>query len=97
MAYKGLMLQKSEWNITYQLIGEYFPGYNDFLISKLKIDTVEYQVCLLLRLHFKAGEIANMLNVTPPYISKISTTVLALLFDKKGSSKELAKELAKIN
>jgi hypothetical protein len=52
---------------------------------------------LLLRLHFKAGEIANMLGVSPPYISKICTTVFAVLFNKKGSSRELAKELAKIN
>ena len=97
LAYKGGELQQHDWDIIYQLINEYLPGYHDFLTSNLKVNTADYQVCLLLRLHFKAGEIANMLGVSPPYISKICTTVFAVLFNKKGSSRELAKELAKIN
>ena len=97
LAYRGLLLHEAEWDIVHQLINEYFPGYHEFLNAKLKMNTTEYQVCQLLRLHFKAGEIANMLSVSPPYISKICTTVLAILFNKKGSSRELAKELVKIN
>ena len=96
IAYKGKVIQKGEWDIIHQLIIEYFPGYYDFLTSKLEVNSVEYQICLLLRLHFKTGEIANMINVTPPYISKISTGVMKNLFKKKGSSKELAKELKEI-
>ena len=97
MAYKGKELKEHDWDMIRQLINEYFPGYHEFLTAKLKMNTTDYHVCLLLRLHFKAGEIANMLSVSPPYISKISTSVLAILFNKKGSSRELAKELAKIN
>lgn len=96
IAYKGQILQENDWEIACQLITEYFPGYNEFLNSRLKKYSTDYQVCLLLRLHFKAGEIANMLNVTPPYISKVSSAVLINLFRKKGSSKELSKELSKI-
>ena len=95
--YKGQLLQERDWALTYQLTEEYLPGYTDFLNSNLKRDSIEYRVCLLLRLHFKAGEIANALSVTPPYISKVSTAVLANLFGKRGSSKELSKELIKIS
>ena len=97
IAYKGLALEPNDWDNIYQLMKEYFPYCFDFLSSKLKIDTTEYQVCILLRLHFKAGEVANMLEVTPPYISKISTTALLHLFGKKGSSRDLSKELCKIS
>jgi hypothetical protein len=38
-----------------------------------------------------------MLGVTPAYISKISTEILAGTFVKKGSSKELYKELSKLH
>jgi predicted transcriptional regulator len=62
----------------------------------MEVDSTEHQICLLLRLHFKAGEIANMLGVTPPYISKTSTEILENLYGKKGSSKELYKELGKL-
>jgi len=96
-AYKGLKLSENNWDNIHNLISEYFPGFYDFLLSHLKIDSTEYRICLLLRLHFKTGEIANMLGVTPPYISKTSTEILGNLFEKKGSSKELSKELGKIN
>ena len=96
MAYKGQTFQENDWIIIQQLICEYFPGFDDFLHSKLKIESVEYKVSMLLRMHLKAGEIANVLSVTPPYISKISTAILANLFNKRGSSKDLAKEFSKI-
>lgn len=96
-AYKGLKLSENDWDIICNLISEYFPGFYDFLLLNLQVNSTEYHICLLLRLHFKTGEIANMLGVTPPYISKISTEILANLFGKKGSSKELSKELSKIN
>jgi hypothetical protein len=96
-AYKGQKLSDSDWDNIYNLASEYYPGFYDFLLSHLKIDTIEYHICLLLRLHFKTGEIANMLGVTPPYISKTSTEIMVNLYGKKGSSKELSKELCKIN
>ena len=96
-AYKGQRLSESDWDTVCNLANEYYPGFYDYLLSNMKVGTIEYQICLLLRLHFKAGEIANMLGVTPPYISKISTEILGNLYGKKGSSKDLSKELCKIN
>ena len=96
IAYKGHVLSTDDWNVIRQLFTEYLPACYDVILSKLIVDTIEYQICLLLRLHFKAGEVANMLDVTPAYISKISSEIIKLLFDKKGSSRELSKELCKL-
>ena len=96
LANKGQKLSESDWDIVCNLASEYYPGFYDYLMSHMKVDSTEYQICLLLRLHFKAGEIANMLGVTPPYISKTSTDILENLYGKKGSSKELSRELSKI-
>jgi hypothetical protein len=96
-AYKGQKLSESDWDTVCNLITEYYPGCYDFLLSRLQVDSIEYRICLLIRLHFKTGEIANMLGVTPPYISKTCTDILKNLYGKKGSSKELSKELGKIN
>lgn len=97
LAYKGHKLSEGDWDNVCNLTAEYYPGCYDFLLSHLQIDSIEYRICLLLRLHFKTGEIANMLGFTPPYISKTSTEILRNLYGKKGSSKELSKELCKIN
>ena len=97
LANKGQVLSESDWDNVCHLASEYYPGFYDYLLSHVKVDSTEYQICLLLRLHFKTGEIANMLGVTPPYISKISTNIMEHLYRKKGSSKDLSKELCKIN
>ena len=95
MAYKGQKLTKDDWDTIYNLICEYLPSSYDFIVSHFNINSSEYRICILLRLHFKVGEIANMLGVSSPYISKVSTDVLEKTFAKKGSSKELYKELCK--
>ena len=97
LAYKGQKLSENDWENVYNLASEYYPGFYDYLLSHLHINSTEYHICLLLRLHFKAGEIANMLGVSPPYISKTSTDILMNLFGKKGSSKDLFKALSMIN
>ena len=96
-AYKGHKLSSEDWDTISNLVNEYLPGFYDFILSQLKIDSTEYWICLLLRLHFKAGEIAYMLGVTAPYISKTSTEVLLNMYAKRGSSKELYKELCTIS
>lgn len=96
-AYKGKKLSSEDWDSISNLANEYFPGFYDFMLSQLKVDSTEYRICILLRLHFKAGEIANMLGVTAPYISKASTEVLVSMYAKRGSSKELYKELCKMS
>jgi hypothetical protein len=96
-AYKGHKLSSEDWDTICNLANEYLPGFYDYVISQTKMDSTEYRICLLLRLHFKAGEIAYMLGVTAPYISKTSTEIMADLYGIKGSSKELYKELCKIS
>ena len=96
MAVRGQKLTADEWRLVYEVFAEYFPVCHDFCTSTMKIDTIEYRVSMLLRLHFETKEIANMSGVTPPYISKVSTKVLKDHFGKRGSSKDLAKELNKM-
>ena len=96
-AARGERLEKSEWATVRDVIEEYLPGFHDFITSSYSIGTTEYKICLLLRLHFKSGEVAAMLGVSAPYISKVCSEVQAKLFGKQGSSKELAKELQKFS
>ena len=97
MAYKGQKISNDDWDTICNLISEYLPSSYDFIVSHFNINSSEYRICILLRLHFKVGEIANMLGVSSPYISKVSTDILGKTFGKRGSSKELYKELCKIN
>ncbi len=95
MASKGQKLSNDDWDTVCNLICEYLPASYDFIISQFNINSSDYRICILLRLHFKVGEISNMLGVSSPYISKVSTDILEKTFGKKGSSKDLYKELCK--
>ena len=96
IAYRGQKLSSGYWDSICNLTSEYLPAFYDFVLSQFQIDSTEYRICLLLRLHFKGAEIAHMLGVTAPYISKTSTEILANLYGKRGSSKDLYRELCKI-
>lgn len=95
MAYKGQKLSKNDWDTICNLMCEYLPSSYDFIVSHFNINSSEYRICILLRLHFKVGEIANMLGVSSPYISKVSKDILEKTFGISGSSKDLYKELCK--
>lgn len=95
MAYKGQKLSENDWDTICNLMGEYLPSSYDFIVSHFNINYSDYRVCILLRLHFKVGEIANMLGVSSPYISKVSKDILEKTFGIRGSSKDLYKELCK--
>ena len=96
MRAKGQIIPEEEWLSIQNLMSEYFPGFKDYITSKMTVESTEYRICQLLRLHFRTSEVANMLGVTSPYISKISSEILRKTFGKKGSTKELAKELSRL-
>lgn len=96
LAVQGKKLTEKEWFIIDKMVNEYFPGCYDYIHSRIPINTLQYKICLLLRLHFLNKEISGMLGFTPAYISKLSSIIYKDLFDKEGSSKELATALCEI-
>ena len=94
-SHRNQKLLEDDWDTINIIICEYQPAFYDFIISHLNTDSVEYKICLLLRLHFTVGEVANMLGVSSPYISRISAEILANLYGEKGSSKVLYQYLCK--
>lgn len=59
-SYKGQKLSSGHWDSICNITSEYFPAFYDFVLSQFQIDSTEYRICLLLRLHFKGGEIAHV-------------------------------------
>jgi tetratricopeptide (TPR) repeat protein len=96
-AIKGEPLSPTDWESIYNMIREYFPGFDDFIeTQRPNLKNIEYQTCLLLRLHFKAIDIAGCLSLSKSKISQICTEVMRKTYQSKGSSKELSAKLTKI-
>lgn len=96
-AIRGTTLSANEWESISMMIREYFPGFDDFMEThRPHLKDIEYQTCLLLRLHFKAIDIAGCLSLSKSKISQVCTEVMRKMYQDKGSSKELSSKLAKI-
>ena len=87
-------LTDEEWEEVEALVNGALPDFNMFMSTcRPTIGLTGYRVCLLLRLQFRVKDIATMMGVSLPYVSKISKIILLRLWGEKGSSKELAQKL----
>ena len=97
IAARGQRLTDTDWKDISMIIAEYLPGFEDFMeVNRPQLKANEYPLCILLRMHFKAVEIAGMLNLSKSQVSQLCSDIMRKVFDKKGSSKELSANLSKI-
>lgn len=87
-------LTNEEWHQANMVAIEIFPNFYKFISSrKLDLNDKEFKTCILIRMHFIPKDIANMLGVSQPYITKIRNNMMPKLFDVEGNSKELDERL----
>lgn len=93
-AAKALVLSEEEWQYAFMMVVDILPNFYKLISSKrLEFNDNEFKTCILLRLHFTSKDVANMLGVTQPYITKICRSLMQKLFKEDGKSKELTERL----
>jgi len=93
-ANKALVLSEDDWHQAYMMVIEILPNFYKLISSKRPdLNDNEYKTCILMRLHFTPKDVANMLNVTQPYITKVCKSLMQKLFDEEGKSKDLSERL----
>ena len=94
LSYAPRKLSEEEWKAVENLVKDTFPQCYVFLLSHKTTFTIyEYQICLLLRLHFRMKQTAAFIGIAKSQVSIISTGILAQVFHESGSGKELKKRL----
>ena len=63
-----------------KLINEQIPTFYDRLNSSVPLRPIEYEVCLLVRCHFKPAEISKLLGRNDGYIANIRKGILLKIF-----------------
>ena len=93
-ANKALVLSEDDWHQAYMMVIEILPNFYKLISSKRPdLNDNEYKTCILMRLHFTPKDVANMLNVTQPYITKVCKSLMQKLFGEDGKSKDLIERL----
>lgn len=86
-------LQMSE---VKKLINEQIPLFYESLNSPVALRPIEYEVCLLVRCHFKPAAICKLLDRSDGYIANLRKGILLKVYGVKGSPKELDERIMRI-
>lgn len=96
-AIRGETPTDEDWHKIRMLVIEYLPGFNDFLAANAhRLTENKYNICILLRLHFKSVDISKILGIKPPSVSDACSSIMKNIFQKEGSAKELTARLGEI-
>lgn len=80
-----------------KLINEQIPVFYDALNSKSPLRPIEYEVCLLVRCHFKPAEICKLMDRDDGYISNLRKGILLKVYGVKGVPGDLDQRIMQIS
>ena len=80
-----------------KLVNEQIPVFYDALNSKSPLRPIEYEVCLLVRCHFKPAEICKLMDREDGYISNLRKAILLKVYGIKGVPGDLDQRIMQIS
>lgn len=79
------------------LMNEVIPSfYQKLNTTKCSLRTIEYDICLLVRFHFRPAEISRLTGLKDNHIANIRKGILLKVFNIVGSPKDLDEILLQI-
>ena len=78
------------------LINEQIPCFYRSLNASQVLRPVEYEVCMLIRCHFKPSSIGKLLGLDEAYVSNIRRRILHKVYGIKGNPKDLDERIMAI-
>ena len=80
------------------LVNELIPSFYGILNPPSRVlREMEYDVCVLVRMHFSPVEISRLMNMSDSYVAKLRQRILQKAFCVEGNPKELDARLLAIN
>ena len=80
-----------------KLINEQIPVFYDMLNAKSPLRSIEYEVCLLVRCHFKPAEICKLMDREDGYIANLRKAILLKVYGIKGVPGDLDQRIMQIS
>ena len=79
------------------LINETLPMfYTSLNTTEYTLRSIEYEVCMLIRVHFSPAEICRLINRSDSYVANLRRRILLKVFELEGTPKDLDKRILDI-
>ena len=78
------------------LINEQIPAFYNTLNTPVTLRPVEYEVCMLIRCHFKPSGVGKLLGLDEAYVSNLRRRILHKVYGIEGNPKDLDERLLAI-
>jgi hypothetical protein len=86
-----------DWKQLRSLVEREIPSFHDALNpADNPLTEMEYDICLLSRVHILPNEIAKLKQCVPSYVSNIRKSLLKKVFGREGNADEFDDEISKI-
>ena len=86
-----------DWKQLRALVEREIPDFSERVNGKNQLlSDMEYDVCLMIRVHLMPIEISRLKKCTPSYVSNIRKSLLKRVYGKEGSSEDFDDEIGKI-
>lgn len=78
------------------LINEQIPAFYNALNTPVVLRPVEYEVCMLIRCHFKPSSVGKLLGLDEAYVSNVRRRILYKVYGVEGNPKDLDERIMTI-
>ena len=86
-----------DWDKLRALVEREIPSFRKTLrVDELSLTDMDYDICLMIRVHLLPIEIAKLKQCSPSTITKSRRKLLRLIFDKEGNADDFDDEIGKI-
>jgi hypothetical protein len=86
-----------DWKQLRALVEREIPDFSEIVNAKdHPLSDLEYDVCLMVRVHLMPIEIARLKKCTPSYVSNIRKSLLKRIFNREGRNEDFDDEIGKI-
>lgn len=86
-----------DWKQLRQLVEHEIPAFHRIMnADDTPLTEMEYDICLMSRVHILPNEMAKLKKCVPSYVSNIRKSLLKKVFGKEGNADEFDEEISKI-
>lgn len=97
LKHPSVKLTNEEWDALATMVDEELPTFRPTIYDIFpNIKWSDYQICLLVRLHFRPSEIATLIRRSQPYVTVNRRRMLTKFFREHGNGAEFDRRIRMI-